>query len=186
MWKFIPDDMALCEKLSYETMSHLWEESELEEELLVRLPLVVVHDRHAHLHQHCQWQHHHQHQHHLIRHLLLLLVRLKGEGLTDGNVVLSLVGRTVDRLHPGDDDDDVLGCINEIGRYTLKYINVYIYHHVQVDCREEIRVSLNFQFQKCTSLLFSTTNLRRVSSHTEYCYFCTWKEKGQQGLIAYI
>ena len=44
--------------------------------------------------------------------LLLLLVRLKGEGLTDGDVVLSLVGRTVNGLHPdhdddeGDDDDD--------------------------------------------------------------------------------
>ena len=98
-------------------MSHLWEESELEEELLVRLPLVVVHDCHAHLRQNCHLHHHQHNQHHLLRHhhnfnLLLLLVRLKGEGLTDGDVVLSLVGRTVNGLHPdhdddeGDDDDD--------------------------------------------------------------------------------
>ena len=58
--------MALCEKLSYETMSHLWEESELDEELLVRLPLVVVHDCHTHLHQLCHWYQQHRHQHQLI------------------------------------------------------------------------------------------------------------------------
>ena len=82
-------------------MCHLWKESQLEEELLVRLPLVVVHDCHAHLCQHC---HQHHHQHHLIRHhhLLLLLVRLKGQSLIDGDVVLALVGRPVNSLHPTD------------------------------------------------------------------------------------
>ena len=46
---------------------HLWQKSKLEEKLLVRLPLVVVHDRHAHLQQHFHCHHHHHHQCHLVR-----------------------------------------------------------------------------------------------------------------------
>lgn len=130
--------------------------------------MVTLTCRHHHHHHHHLHHHHHNIGSNIFNssHLLLLLVRLKSQGFVDGDVILSLICRTVDCLHP---------VYNHDGEAPL----VTMQEERRIQDENKKKLDLNCQFQKCTTLLLPASNLTRASSHAEHFVISALTKKTQ-------